>query len=62
MYTISDIINCVEYKGLQATKLLDINAKEILHISLEEDSDSSRTHITKRCASISSRRSDFFFY
>lgn len=35
MYQINDTLNLVEYKGLQAGKLLDINAKEILNISLK---------------------------
>ncbi len=37
MYTINDAINLTPYEGLNAGKLLDINAKEILHISLEKD-------------------------
>ncbi|WP_142784884.1 cupin domain-containing protein [Changchengzhania lutea] len=37
MYNINDAINLTEYNGLKAGKLLDINAKEILHISLEKD-------------------------
>ena len=37
MYTITDAINYVETTGLKASKLLDINAQEILHISLEEN-------------------------
>lgn len=39
MYTINDNINGIGYEGLNAGKLLDINAQEILHISLEEGSD-----------------------
>jgi len=36
MYKINNTINSIEYKGLKAGKLLDINAKEILSISLEK--------------------------
>jgi len=35
MYKINDTINTTLYKGLQVVKLLDINVKEILQISLE---------------------------
>lgn len=38
MYKINDTINLTSYKGLKAGKLLDLNAKEILLISLEENS------------------------
>lgn len=37
MYKINDTINLTAYKGLKAEKLLNLNAKEILHISLEKD-------------------------
>ena len=37
MYTVNKTIRKVSYKGLQAGKLLVIQAKEILHISLEKD-------------------------
>lgn len=37
MYTINNDINKVEYKGLSARKLVDMDAKEILQISLEKD-------------------------
>lgn len=37
MYKINDALNLKDYKGLKAGKLLDINAKEILQISLEKD-------------------------
>jgi len=37
MYTINNNINEVEYKGLNASKLLEMNAKEILQISLEKN-------------------------
>jgi quercetin dioxygenase-like cupin family protein len=37
MYTINNNINQGEYKGLNASKLLDINAKEILQITLEKN-------------------------
>ena len=39
MYTINNTINTIEYSGLKASKLLEINAKEILHISLEANAD-----------------------
>ena len=39
MYTINDTINSVEFRALNASKLLDINAKENLHISLEANAD-----------------------
>ena len=38
MYTINDAINLSLFDGLKAGKILDINAKEILCISLEKDS------------------------
>jgi len=47
MYTINDDINIVEYNGLKASKLLDINAQEILHISLEENATFPK-HISPR--------------
>ena len=37
MYTINNKINETNFKGLQAGKLLDIDAKEVLHINLEKD-------------------------
>jgi len=37
MYQILDTINNTDFNKLQAGKLLDINAKEILFISLEKD-------------------------
>jgi quercetin dioxygenase-like cupin family protein len=37
MYAIKNNINEVGYKGLNARKLLEMNAKEILQISLEKD-------------------------
>ncbi len=37
MYTINDAINLTAYEGVKAGKILDVNAKEILHISLEKD-------------------------
>ena len=37
MYTINDAINLSAYDGLKAGKILDVNAKEILYISLEKD-------------------------
>jgi quercetin dioxygenase-like cupin family protein len=37
MYTINDAINLSPFDGLKAGKILDINAKEILCISLEKD-------------------------
>ena len=36
MHKIIDSINITEFKGLKAGKLLDVNAKEILTISLEK--------------------------
>lgn len=36
MTVINNTINTIEFEGLKAAKLLDINAKEILHISLEK--------------------------
>lgn len=39
MYTIKNTINDTNYKALQVSKLLDVNAKEILHISLEANTD-----------------------
>lgn len=36
-YTINNSINLDEHKGLNAGKLLDIDAKEILHINLEKN-------------------------
>lgn len=36
-YEINDIINLTPYDGLKAGKILDINAKEILQISLEKN-------------------------
>ena len=35
MYKINDTINTTSFEGLQAEKLIDINAKEVLQISLE---------------------------
>lgn len=35
MYKISDAINTTSFQGLQVGKLVDINAQEILQISLE---------------------------
>ena len=35
MYKINDAINTTSIEGLQVEKLLDINAKEVLQISLE---------------------------
>jgi len=37
MYTINDTINLSAYDGLKAAKILDVNAKNILFISLEKD-------------------------
>lgn len=37
MYTTNNCLNEKTYKGLQVGRLLDIHAKEILHISLEAD-------------------------
>ena len=37
MYEINDIINKTSFEGLQAGKLLDCNASEILQISLENN-------------------------
>lgn len=37
MYKIDNTINLTDFKGLKAGKLLDIDAKEILSISLEKD-------------------------
>lgn len=36
MYTIINTLNETKFEGLKAEKLLDINAQEILHISLEK--------------------------
>tara|TARA_R110002074_G_scaffold267932_2_gene440115 strand:+ start:4192 stop:4485 length:294 start_codon:yes stop_codon:yes gene_type:complete len=36
MYTINNAINLTKVKGLNASKLLDISATEVLHISLEK--------------------------
>jgi len=35
MYKISDALNTTPYQGLQVGKLVDINAQEIIQISLE---------------------------
>jgi quercetin dioxygenase-like cupin family protein len=37
MYSINNKINNTVFKGLQASKILDIDAKEVLFISLEKD-------------------------
>jgi len=37
MCKINDIINITEFEGLQVGKILDIDAKEILQISLEKE-------------------------
>ena len=37
IYTINDAINLTAYDGLNAGKILDVNAKEVLFISLEKD-------------------------
>lgn len=39
MYTIDNSINSVEYNALNVTKLLNISAKEILHVSLEANAE-----------------------
>ena len=49
MYIINDAINLSDYDGLKAGKILDINAKEILHISLEKDTVFPK-HISPRAA------------
>lgn len=37
MYSINSTINTVDFDGLNASKLIDIDAKEILFICLEKD-------------------------
>jgi len=38
MHIIIDALNLTEYKGLKVSKLLDINAKEIIRVSIEAGS------------------------
>lgn len=38
MYIINDKINLTDFQGLNASKIHELNAKEMLHISLEKNS------------------------
>ena len=61
MYTILNTINNVEYNELKASKLLDINAKEILLISLEKGNEFPK-HTSPRDAHLIVLEGDITFY
>ncbi len=61
MYTINNTISTIEYSALKATKLLDINAKEILHISLEANVDFPK-HTSPRDAHLLVLEGEILFY
>ncbi|MFT5847190.1 MAG: quercetin dioxygenase-like cupin family protein [Psychroserpens sp.] len=61
MYIINNEINTTTYTGLQAGKLLDINAKEILYISLEANKNFPK-HTSPRDAYLFVLEGDIIFY
>ena len=61
MYIINNEINSTTDTGLQAGKLLDVNAKEILHISLEANHEFPK-HMSPRDAHLFVLEGDLIFY
>lgn len=61
MYTINDAINFTPYDGLKAAKILDVNAKEILHVSLQAHTDFPK-HTSPRDAQLLVLEGEIVFY